>query len=98
GGEEGLSLRLVLFAQQRAGRVDEFSPGANQPRGAAQDLLLAFDEFGEIFRPHPPLGVGVTPPRSGAEARHVDEYPIEAADVALDPFVALTGQSAALGI
>src|ERR1700730_14092075 len=57
GGEEPPGLRSFSLAQQRAGRVDEAPARADEARGAAQDLLLAFDEFGEILGGHAPFGV-----------------------------------------
>jgi hypothetical protein len=45
-----------------------------------------------------PFVAGIAPPRSGAETRYVDEHPVEAAGVPLDPFVALARQRSALGI
>ncbi len=66
--------------------------------GAAQDLLLAFDKLGEILGPRAPFGVGIAPPSAGTETRHVDKDPVEAAGMALDPFVPFAGQRAALDI
>ena len=92
------NLVFILFCQQRAGRVNEAPAGADEPRGAAQNLLLTLYELGEILGTHAPFGVRVAPPCPGAETGHVDEYPVEAAGVALDPFVALAGQGSALDI
>src|SRR6267143_637654 len=84
--------------QQRAGRVDEPPAWANEACGAGEDLLLADDELVEVSGCGPPFGVGVAPPCPGAEARHVDEYPVEAGRMALHPFVALARQRSPLGI
>src|SRR5439155_171812 len=81
-------------------RVDlAINPALAHPaRGTAQDLLLADDEFGEILRGGVPFGVGVASPGPSAEAGYVDKYPVEAAGVALDPFVALARQRPSFGI
>ena len=39
-------MRRVLLTQQRAGHVDEPPAGANEARGAAQDLLIGADGNG----------------------------------------------------
>ena len=98
GREKGFGLCFVLLAQQRAGRVYEAAARADEARGAAQDVLLAANQIGEIRFGDAPFVTGVAAPGSDAEAGRVDQNPVEAAGVALDPFVALAGQRAPLDI
>ena len=51
-----------------------------------------------IFRGDAPFVAWVAAPGPGAEARRIDQYPVESPGVALDPFVALAGQRTPLGI
>src|SRR6185437_14570896 len=95
-GEEALDLRLVFLAQERAGGVDEPSAGRDEARGALDDAVLQLRQLGEVLLGEPPFCIRVAPPGAGAGARRVDEDALEAAGMALDPFVALAAEDAAL--
>src|SRR5437764_1795912 len=101
--EESFSLRLVLLAQQGAGRINQPAAGVYEPRRAGEDGALALDQFGEIGRRRAPFGIGVAAPAADAEARCIDKDAVEAAllsfgGVMLDPEIALARQHAALDI
>src|SRR5437762_10810914 len=101
--EESLGLRLVLLAQQRAGRINQPAARLYEARRAVEDRVLTLDQFGEILRRAAPFGIRVAAPAADAEARRIDKHAVEAAFLAfwgvmLDPGIALAGQRAALDI
>src|SRR5262249_33668191 len=55
-------------------------------------------ELFEVERPEPPFGVGIAPPGAGAGAGRIDEHPVEALGMALDPLVALGRERPALDV
>src|SRR5262249_40919519 len=94
GREKGACLRLVLLVQHRAGRIDEPPARANQACRAAEYLLLPEYEVSELLRGNAPFVAWVAAPGPGAEARRIDQHPVEMPRVVLDPSITLAGQRA----
>src|ERR1043166_6649013 len=59
--EESFGLRLVLLAQQGAGRIDQAAAGFHEARRAVEDRALALDQLGKVLRRAAPFGIGVHP-------------------------------------
>src|SRR5581483_6633563 len=83
GGERGGD-RLVLLAQDAAGRVHQATALLHQPRSRVEDPRLLRRELDDRAGPMAPLQVGITPQGAEATARRVHQHPVELAREALD--------------
>ena len=88
GREEVGDLVLVLFLQKCAGGVDQAPAHLHQPCGAIQDLALLPHQRLDVVRLVAPARIGIAPPGARSAAGRVDQHAIEAAGLALHPFVA----------